>query len=45
MRRIIRAAGVQQVISPGVTVLIGRDLLESCRFTSDGRQRRFMMSY
>lgn len=42
--RNIRAAGVS-VVSPGVTVLIGRDLLGSCRFTYDGRKSRFMMSY
>jgi hypothetical protein len=42
--RIILAVGLD-VVSPGVTVLIGRDLLGSCRFTYDGRKRRFMMSY
>jgi hypothetical protein len=31
--------------SSGVTVLIGRDPLATCRFTYDGRKRRFMMSY
>jgi hypothetical protein len=38
------AVGVD-IVSPGVKVLIGRDLLATCRFTYDGRKRRFMMSY
>jgi hypothetical protein len=42
--RTVHAVGVK-VISAGVTVLIGRDLLATCRFTYDGRKCRFMMSY
>jgi hypothetical protein len=42
--RIIRAVGVT-VVSPGSIVLIGQDLLATCRFTYDGRKRRLMMSY
>ena len=42
--RIIRAVGVA-VVSPGAIVLIGQDLLATCRFTYDGRKRRLMMSY
>jgi hypothetical protein len=42
--RIIRAVGVT-VVSPGALVLIGQDLLATCRFTYDGRKRRLMMSY
>ena len=42
--RTIRAAGVT-VVSPGAMVLIGQDLLASCRFTYDGRKGRLMMSY
>jgi hypothetical protein len=42
--RIIRAVGVA-VISPGAIVLIGHDLLATCRFTFDGRKQRLMMSY
>jgi hypothetical protein len=42
--RIIRAVGVA-VVSPGASVLIGQDLLATCRFTYDGRKRRLMMSY
>jgi hypothetical protein len=42
--RTINAVGVS-VISPGATVLIGRDLLATCRFTYDGRKRRLMISY
>src|SRR5262249_8126117 len=42
--RAIHAVGVH-VVSPGASVLIGRDLLTSCRFTYDGRKNRFMMSY
>jgi hypothetical protein len=37
-------AGVD-VVSPGANVLIGRDLLATCRFTYDGRKRRLMISY
>jgi hypothetical protein len=33
------------VVSPGVSVLIGRDLLASCRFTYDGRKSRLLMSF
>jgi hypothetical protein len=40
----IGAVGVN-VVSPGATVLIGRDMLATCRFTYDGRQRRLMISY
>ncbi len=29
----------------GAMVLIGQDLLASCRFTYDGRKGRLMMSY
>jgi hypothetical protein len=42
--RIIRAVGVT-VVSPGAVVLIGQDLLATCRFTYDGRKRRLLMSY
>jgi hypothetical protein len=42
--RTIDAIGVS-VVSPGATVLIGRDLLATCRFTYDGRKRRLMISY
>jgi hypothetical protein len=42
--RAIDAAAVD-VVSPGVSVLIGRDLLASCRFTYDGRKSRLLMSY
>jgi hypothetical protein len=42
--RAIHAVGVH-VVSPGASVLIGRDLLASCRFTYDGRKDRLMMSY
>ncbi len=42
--RTINALGVS-VVSPGATVLIGRDLLATCRFTYDGRKRRLMISY
>jgi hypothetical protein len=42
--RVIRAVGVA-VVSPGAAVLIGQDLLATCRFTYDGRKRRLMMSY
>ena len=42
--RTIDAIGVD-VVSPGASVLIGRDLLATCRFTYDGRKDRFMMSY
>ena len=33
------------VISPGASILIGRDLLATCRFTYDGRKQRPMLSY
>ena len=33
------------VVSPGALVLIGQDLLATCRFTYDGRKRRLTMSY
>lgn len=42
--RIIEAVGVN-VVSPGASVLIGRDLLATCRFTYDGRKQRLMLSY
>jgi hypothetical protein len=42
--RVIHAVGVS-VVSPGAAVLIGQDLLATCRFTYDGRKRRLMMSY
>ena len=42
--RAIYAIGVN-VVSPGASVLIGRDLLASCRFTYDGRKHRLMMAY
>jgi hypothetical protein len=42
--RAIDAVAVD-VVSPGVSVLIGRDLLASCRFTYDGRRSRLLMSY
>jgi hypothetical protein len=42
--RTIGAVGVS-VVSPGASVLIGRDLLATCRFTYDGRKRRLMVSY
>jgi hypothetical protein len=42
--RTVDAVGVS-VVSPGATVLIGRDLLATCRFTYDGRKRRLMISY
>ncbi len=42
--RTIYAIGVK-VVSPGAVVLVGRDLLATCRFTYDGRKRRLMMSY
>jgi hypothetical protein len=42
--RTIEAAGVH-IVSPGASVLIGRDLLATCRFTYDGRKQRLMLSY
>jgi hypothetical protein len=42
--RIISAVGVT-VVSPGALVLIGQDMLATCRFTYDGRKRRLTMSY
>ena len=42
--RAIDAVAVE-IVSPGASVLIGRDLLASCRFTYDGRKSRFLMSY
>jgi hypothetical protein len=42
--RTLLVAGVD-VVSPGESVLIGRDLLATCRFTYDGRKRRLMISY
>jgi hypothetical protein len=42
--RNILVAGVN-VVSPGAVVLVGQDLLATCRFTYDGRKRRLMMSY
>jgi hypothetical protein len=43
--RTILAVGVTTIVSPGAIVLIGRDLLATCRFTYDGRKDRLMMSY
>jgi len=42
--RVISSVGVT-VVSPGALVLIGQDLLATCRFTYDGRKRRLTMSY
>jgi Aspartyl protease len=42
--RIVGAVGVT-VVTPGALVLIGQDLLATCRFTYDGRRRRLMVSY
>lgn len=42
--RIVDAVGVT-VVSPGAIVLIGQDLLATCRFTYDGRRSRLLMSY
>lgn len=42
--RTLLVAGVD-VVSPGASVLIGRDLLATCRFTYDGRKSRLMISY
>jgi hypothetical protein len=42
--RMIRSVGVT-LVSPGALVLIGQDLLATCRFTYDGRKRRLTMSY
>jgi hypothetical protein len=42
--RAIDAVAVK-IVSPGASVLIGRDLLASCRFTYDGRKSRFQMSF
>jgi hypothetical protein len=42
--RILSAVGVT-VVSPGALVLIGQDLLATCRFTYDGRKRRLTISY
>ena len=42
--RTINAVGVD-VVSPGASVLIGRDLLSTCRFTYDGRKFRLMVAY
>ena len=42
--RAIDAAAVH-VVSPGASVLIGRDLLATCRFTYDGRKHRLLMSH
>jgi hypothetical protein len=42
--RAINAVDVD-IVSPGASVLIGRDLLATCRFTYDGRKRHLMMSY
>jgi hypothetical protein len=43
--RTILVVGVKTIVSPGAIVLIGQDLLATCRFTYDGRKRRLMMSY
>lgn len=42
--RTLLVVGVD-VVSPGASVLIGRDLLATCRFTYDGRKRRLLISY
>ena len=42
--RVIRAAGVD-IVSPGAAILVGQDLLATCRFTYDGRKRRLMMAF
>jgi hypothetical protein len=42
--RTILAAGVGAV-SPGATILIGQDMLATCRFTYDGRKQRLTMTY
>jgi hypothetical protein len=42
--RNLRVVGVT-LVSPGALVLIGQDLLATCRFTYDGRKRRLLMSY
>jgi hypothetical protein len=42
--RTISPVGVS-IVSPGANVLIGRDLLATCRFTYDGRKRRLMITY
>jgi len=43
--RTILTVGVTTIVSPGAVVLIGQDLLATCRFTYDGRKIRLMMSY
>jgi hypothetical protein len=43
--RTILVVGVTTIVSPGAMVLIGQDLLATCRFTYDGRKRRLMISY
>src|SRR4051812_25710974 len=42
--RSITAVGVASV-SPGAMILVGRDMLSTCRFTYDGRGERLVMSY
>jgi len=42
--RVISPVGVT-VVSPGALILIGRDLLATCRFTYDGRKRMLKLSY
>ena len=41
----ILTVGATTIVSPGAVVLVGQDLLATCRFTDDGRKRRLMMSY
>jgi aspartyl protease len=43
--RTLLTVGVATIVSPGAIVLVGQDLLATCRFTYDGRKRRLMMSY
>jgi hypothetical protein len=37
--------GAERVATPGALLLVGQDLLATCRFTYDGNNRRLMMSY
>jgi len=40
--RLVRAVGAMPA-TPGVSVLIGRDILDQCRFLFDGQRRRFTL--
>lgn len=42
--RTLDVVGVS-IVTTGAFVLIGQDLLATCRFTYDGRKRRIMLSY